>query len=75
MVIIDDFLPLITIDGKEKLLGANTFDSELWAPLIEKAYAKIYNGYFTIGLGGDVANALTDLTGAPTEVFHGRFPA
>ncbi len=39
---------------------------ELWVLLLEKAYAKAYNGYLNLE-GGDPATALRDLTGAPTE--------
>jgi hypothetical protein len=35
--------------------------------LLEKAYAKVYGGYWNIGTGGFAEDALKDLTGAPTE--------
>ena len=35
--------------------------------MLEKAYAKIYGGYWNIGTGGFAEDALKDLTGAPTE--------
>ena len=41
-------------------------DNELWVILLEKAYAKAFGSYYTIE-GGDPADALRDLTGAPTE--------
>lgn len=69
MIAVDDHLPLTKFEGKEKLLGAHTQDAELWVALIEKAYAKMYHSYDNIGSGGDVAHALTDLTGAPSELF------
>lgn len=69
MIVVDDHLPFTNEGGKEKLLGANSLDSELWVPLLEKAYAKLYGSYDNIGTGGDVAHALTDLTGAPSEIF------
>lgn len=70
MVVIDDQLPLTKDkDGKKILLGANSMTSELWVCILEKAYAKAYKSYMAIGNGGNVANCLTDLTGAPSEVF------
>ena len=37
----------------------------MWASLLEKAYAKAHGSYRSIS-GGQIAEALLDLTGAPT---------
>ena len=72
---IDDQLPVTASPRREAL----AFDSklafcrcssavgaqQLWASLIEKAYAKAHGSYQSIS-GGWVAEALLDLTGAPT---------
>ena len=42
---------------------------QLWASLIEKAYAKAHGSFNAIS-GGMVAEALLDLTGYPTEVIE-----
>eukprot|EP00899_Mesostigma_viride_P009190 jgi/Mesvir1/18272/Mv09540-RA.3 len=42
---------------------------ELWAMLLEKAYAKCYGSYSAIA-AGDPGDALTDLTGAPHRCFE-----
>ena len=39
----------------------------MWVLLIEKAYAKIHRNYATLR-GGLVSDALSDLTGFPTEL-------
>jgi calpain-15 len=43
--------------------------SEIWVQLIEKAYAKLYRSFGRIGNGGQMFNALRDLTGAPSHQF------
>lgn len=40
--------------------------NQLWPCLVEKAYAKLY-GSFNATVGGQVSEALLDLTGCPTE--------
>ncbi|KAH8060430.1 calcium-dependent cysteine-type endopeptidase [Aureococcus anophagefferens] len=44
---------------------ATTGATTLWAPLLEKAYAKAHGSFKSIS-GGQIAEALLDLTGAPT---------
>ncbi len=44
--------------------GRNTKGKGIWVPLLEKAYAKVYNSYGAIK-GGDIGEALRDLTGSP----------
>lgn len=60
---IDDLVPT---QGSRVVFCHNS-EAEIWAILIEKAYAKAYGGYWNIGSGGQSENALFDLTGAPTE--------
>lgn len=62
-VFLDDLFPT----HRRKIIFCHSSSAELWAMLLEKAYAKVYNGYWNIGTGGFAEDALKDLTGAPTE--------
>jgi len=44
-------------------------DAELWVCLLEKAWAKIFNGYKNIE-GGFMEEALRDLTGASCRSYY-----
>lgn len=65
---VDDKLPFA--DGEA--LGAQSFndnESELWAALIEKAYAKAYCGYDVFSRNTPREHFLRDLTGAPVRKY------
>lgn len=62
-VILDDYFPT----NARRITFCHSSDPELWTMLLEKAYAKIYGGYWNIGTGGFAEDSLKDLTGAPTE--------
>lgn len=59
----DDYFPT----NARKITFCHSQTAEIWAMLLEKAYAKVYGGYWNIGTGGFAEDALKDLTGAPTE--------
>lgn len=44
----------------------DAFEGQIWAPLVEKAYAKAHGSYQQLS-GGLIQEALQDLSGAPTE--------
>jgi hypothetical protein len=68
-VIIDDLIPCRDFGGKIFRPAFNHSDSnELWVMLLEKAFAKVNGGYWNIS-GGQAAEALKALTGAPTKNF------
>mmetsp|Transcript_144255 Transcript_144255/g.462000 ORF Transcript_144255/g.462000 Transcript_144255/m.462000 type:complete len:954 (-) Transcript_144255:63-2924(-) len=68
-VIVDDRLPCAR--GSKAPLGAQAVGAsdltfQLWAPLIEKAYAKLHGAYSSLW-SGFIDDALRDLTSWPTE--------
>jgi len=52
-----------------KYLGAHSSKNNLWISYIEKAYAKLNEGYFNICNNGIASHAFTDLTSAPCRVW------
>ncbi|CAF5028521.1 unnamed protein product [Rotaria sp. Silwood1] len=67
-VVIDDQLPYIEDDGF--VYCRNTKDpNEMWAPLLEKAYAKIHGSYQTLD-GGEMNEALINMTAGLDENFN-----
>ena len=71
---VDDYLP-IDPASNFALAFAMTKNFEVWASLLEKAYAKAYGGYAHIGsVDATVAGALYTLTGAPTfNCLHAKY--
>ncbi len=65
-VIVDDFFP--TVGPRQCFAHTVETPSELWASLIEKAYAKLHGSYASI-VAGDPLQALQDLTGFPCHRF------
>lgn len=64
-VFVDDQFPVSTKTGK--LVFAHSFnEKELWVPILEKCYAKLYNGYNRI-IGGLVHESFKDLTGGASD--------
>lgn len=63
-VIIDGFIP---VDKNNRIKFAESPSGAMWPLLLEKAFAKVYGGYWNIGGAGVPCRALKDLTGAPTE--------
>lgn len=62
-VIMDDYIPMRP-DKPGSIAFNHTTNNELWAILLEKAWAKVHGGYLNID-GGLIREALRDLTGAP----------
>ena len=67
IIFIDDWFPYDT--SKNIFAFAKPNNNELWAMLLEKAWAKLNGGYSNI-IGGIVSDPLTALTGFPTEFLY-----
>lgn len=67
-VVVDDYLPVHF--NTCQLINCHNIKepNEFWAPLVEKAYAKVYGSYTALN-AGDGADALTELTGGIREFF------
>lgn len=65
-IIIDDKVPCHK-DALKPIFSKST-SNELWAVLLEKAWAKVHGGYFNVE-AGTLEEALHALTGAPTLHF------
>ena len=72
-IIVDDFLPLIqsaTEEGKFSTLYADiSNETGVWAPIIEKAFAKKFGDYEHI-VNGVPSDAIRALTGSPNIMFQ-----
>lgn len=70
-IVVDDLLPYDS--HKEQWAfsrsGQDLDGKEIWVQLLEKAWAKIYGSYQRIE-AGDIGEAFTTLTGAPTHMFN-----
>lgn len=71
-VIVDTRIPYNT-QSKTPLYGHCTDLNEFWVSLMEKAYAKLHGTYEMLN-GGQMNEALVDLTGGVSEKFHLRAP-
>lgn len=69
-VILDDLIPVKPGLGREIAFNY-TQNNELWAILLEKAWAKVHGGYMNTD-GGIIREALRDLTGAPCKSYFSR---
>ena len=67
IVFIDDYFPFDP--RKNNFAFATPNGKELWAMLLEKAWAKI-NGGYSNAVGGIVSDPISALTGFPTEYLH-----
>lgn len=61
-VTVDDYFPCFPLGGP---IFSRNHGNELWALILEKAYAKLQGSYFSLR-GGYASEALLDLTGCPT---------
>ena len=65
-VVVDDNLPVHGNDSTLKFCRNTRDECEMFAPLLEKAYAKLAGCYEFLE-GGDIVDAITDMTGGVHE--------
>ena len=65
-MVVDDQLPVHGNDSTLKFCRNTRDECEMYAPLLEKAYAKL-NGCYEFLEGGDIVDALIDMTGGVHE--------
>ena len=63
IVYVDDYFP---VDSTDSFVFAKPNGNELWAILLEKAWAKVNGGYSNI-IGGNISEVLLALTGFASE--------
>jgi calpain-15 len=66
-VLVDSLIPTLHNEQQDKYepFSTTTFEDEIWAILVEKAWAKLHGSYQRIE-GGLPSNALFALTGKPS---------
>lgn len=69
VISVDNYLPCTVKNSVFTLAFSGTSSSCLWVPFLEKAYAKAHGSYSAIS-GGEINEALSNLTGAPCEVIE-----
>ncbi len=68
-VVVDDYLPVNAETNSLVYCHNNKDSNEMFGPLLEKAFAKI-NGCYEFLDGGDIVDALIDMTGGVGESFN-----
>ncbi|CAD7945116.1 unnamed protein product [Amoebophrya sp. A120] len=69
-VIVDDYLPQHESGFIPLGCRSEHFPQFAWSSLIEKAYAKLHNSFLAMGKGGNIEEALEDLTGGLGSRFY-----
>lgn len=64
-VLVDDYFPCFPMD---KPIFTTSVNKDLWALILEKAYAKLNGGYQSLE-EGDIRHSLVDFTGCPVFTF------
>ena len=68
-VIVDDYLPMRSEDGKAGTWFAGLgSDGSIWAPILEKAFAKFHGNYLHLNMGKPF-NAVRTMYGAPSNTY------
>lgn len=66
-VILDDFFP-VNRKGEFVFATPTQDQNEIWVMLLEKAFAKVYGGYYKLDFGRP-DETFTSLTGAPCDIY------
>ena len=69
IVTVDDTFLFLEKENNLRYAKFDIYSNALWAPILEKAFAKVKGNYYQL-IGGTEGNVMNMLTGAPTFTYN-----